>query len=126
MALVRQKNTKPEITLRRALHAAGYRFRIHRKGLPGKPDIVFPSRRKTVFVHGCFWHGHTCSAGKRPQSNTDFWEAKLSANVVRDAAIEAELRELGWGVFVVWTCEIKKREIPEKLLRFLGLAGPAC
>ena len=124
MALVRQKNTKPEVNLRRALHARGYRFRIHRKGLPGKPDIVFPHRSKIVFVHGCFWHGHACSAGKRPRSNAKFWEDKLSANVERDKATEAKLRELGWGIFLVWTCEIKKGVLSDELLRFLGPPGP--
>lgn len=125
MASVRQKNTRPELDLRRALHAAGYRFRIHRKDLPGKPDIVFPARRKVVFVHGCFWHGHTCSAGKRPQSNASFWDAKINANIERDAGTEDRLSQLGWRTYVVWTCEMPRGSIPETLLRFLGPAGPA-
>lgn len=107
MAAVRGKNTEPEKLVRSILFRAGYRFRLHRRDLPGCPDIVLPRYRIAVFVHGCFWHGHDCRRGKLPATNTDFWRSKLKGNAARDAANAARLKEAGWHVFVVWTCRIK-------------------
>jgi DNA mismatch endonuclease (patch repair protein) len=106
MAAVRGKNTKPERAVRVALFAAGYRYRIHRRDLPGAPDIVLPRYRVVVFVHGCFWHGHDCPRGRRPASNTEFWNAKLSRNQTRDHSQRAALEALGWTVVIVWECDI--------------------
>lgn len=122
MAAVKSKNTKPELIVRRLLHAAGYRFRLHRKDLPGKPDIVLPKFRTAIFVHGCFWHQHeACKASARPTSRQTYWEIKLDRNVERDAANQAQLREMGWRVLIVWECEIKSTEA---LLRGLQQALP--
>jgi DNA mismatch endonuclease (patch repair protein) len=94
--------------VRRALHALGYRYRLHRKGLPGKPDIVFGPRKKAIFVHGCFWHRHSCKLGDRmPKSNLAFWTDKLEKNAARDKAVAEQLRALGWSVLVVWECEAR-------------------
>jgi len=106
MSKVGQKDTKPEMILRRALHARGYRYRLHRRDLPGTPDLVFHSRRKVIFVHGCFWHGHDCSKGRRPTSNVEFWNEKLDRNLARDTANITRLRDMGWQVLVVWECEM--------------------
>lgn len=107
MRLVRDRDTKPEMRVRRLAHRLGYRFRLHRRDLPGTPDLVFPGRRKAIFVHGCFWHQHNCARGTRPASNTEFWEAKLSKNVERDRKNIAALTSAGWSVLVVWECEMK-------------------
>ncbi|MGK6321372.1 very short patch repair endonuclease [Sphingomonas sp. DT-204] len=110
MSRVRTKNTRPEMLVRRAIHAAGLRYRIHRRDMPGKPDIVLPSLRVAVFVHGCFWHSHSCGKGrKRPQANAAFWEEKLTRNSERDAAAQAALTNAGWSVKVVWECELSER-----------------
>jgi DNA mismatch endonuclease (patch repair protein) len=111
MALVRQKDTKPELRVRRFFHAAGLRYRLHEKRLPGKPDIVFSSRRIAVFVHGCFWHRHpdpACKLARLPKSRLEFWNAKLAANAERDARNLAALKVAGWHAIVVWECELKK------------------
>lgn len=105
MAAVRDRDTKPELLARRTLHRAGFRFRLHRRDLPGSPDIVLPRHKTVVFVHGCFWHGHHCRRGRRPTTRPDFWNAKLDGNIQRDAKNQAELQILGWTVFVIWTCE---------------------
>ena len=110
MAKVGQRNTGPELALRRALHALGYRFRLHRSDLPGKPDIVFPSRRKVIFVHGCFWHGHGCRWGKLPKSRVDYWRPKIETNRERDRDVLTRLNEAGWEALVVWQCEMKDIE----------------
>lgn len=107
MARIRSTNTQPELTVRRALHAAGYRFRLHRRDLPGKPDIVLPRHRLAIFVHGCFWHGHTCKDGRRPRSNEGYWNPKLDRNLARDARRRQELSELGWKAVTVWACTVK-------------------
>lgn len=108
MRQIRSFDTSPEKTLRRMLHAMGYRFRLHRKDLPGKPDLAFPSRRKIIFVHGCFWHQHCgCSEGRVPGSRRDYWEPKLRRNQERDYANQMALRELGWESLVVWECELR-------------------
>lgn len=105
MQAVGTRDTGPEWVVRRVLYAAGYRYRLHRKGLPGRPDIVFVGRRKAIFVHGCFWHGHNCSKGHVPKSRLDYWAPKLLANRERDRRNVAELAALGWTVMTVWQCE---------------------
>jgi len=108
MASVKSENTAPELLVRRILHANGFRFRLHRKDLPGKPDIVLPKYRTVIFVHGCFWHQHTgCPHASRPSSNQDYWQPKLDRNIERDAKRQAALRALGWRVIVVWECNTK-------------------
>jgi len=106
MSKVASKNTRPEMIVRRALYAAGIRFRIHRRDLPGTPDIVLPKYRTVVFVHGCFWHGHHCRRGRRPSSNVAFWSDKLDRNIERDHRHRDELKELGWTVETVWECDL--------------------
>lgn len=113
MRRVRQKDTALEILVRKELHRRGLRYRLGGCGLPGRPDLVFPRHRAVVFVHGCFWHAHDCRLGRRPASNAGFWEQKALANKERDARKEAELRVLGWRVFVVWQCELA-RELKSK------------
>ena len=108
MAGIKGKDTKPEIFLRKALHAKGLRYRLGGCGLPGKPDLVFPSRRTVVFVHGCFWHRHECKYFKWPSSNVDFWKAKLDGNHARDQRVEGNLIKLGWRVIKVWDCDLQK------------------
>lgn len=110
MSRVKNKNTGPEIRVRSLLHRLGFRFRIQRRDLPGAPDIVLPRYRTVVFVHGCFWHGHDCPRGKRPSSHTEFWDAKLFANLERDRVNKRLLEQLGWAVLVVWQCELKDME----------------
>jgi DNA mismatch endonuclease (patch repair protein) len=111
MARVRAKDTAPECALRRALHAKGLRYRLHAQALPGKPDIVFPGARVAVFVHGCFWHGHDCARGsRRPKTNAAYWAAKIARNRSRDAANSEALRDAGWRVEIVWTCEIARKD----------------
>lgn len=127
MSRVASKNTRPEKIIRSGLHRLGFRFRLHRRDLPGSPDLVFPSKRAVLFVHGCFWHAHSnCSSAKMPSSNRAYWEEKLSRNVGRDMASADALMRLGWRVRVVWTCEISSRD---KLANVLGdlkrwLQGP--
>lgn len=108
MSRVRAKDTKPEMVVRRLLHAAGYRYRLHARDLPGKPDLVFPGRRKVVFINGCFWHRHGgCALARLPKSRTEFWTDKLERNRERDERNVAALRELGWEVLTVWECEVR-------------------
>ena len=109
MQNVKTKNTAPEIKLRSLLHKNGFRFRVNRKDLHGKPDIVLPKYRAVIFVHGCFWHGHDCPRGQRPQTNADFWNQKIDRNVIRDKSDVSLLESLGWRVLIVWECEIKKK-----------------
>ncbi len=122
MQAVKREDTAPEIALRSLLHRLGYRFRLHRRNLPGTPDIVLPARHTVVFVNGCFWHGHGCSIGKLPKSRLDFWEPKIEANKARDASRQAELINLGWSVIVVWQCEL--RDMPTLTERLTKLLGP--
>lgn len=110
MQAVKGKNTKPELTVRRLLHRMGYRYRLHRKDLPGRPDIALVSRRKAVFVHGCFWHGHNCPKGRLPRSRLDYWKPKLERNKERDRENIADLQSLGWAVLVIWQCETEDLE----------------
>lgn len=108
MSSIRGKNTRPELVVRKVLHAAGYRFRLHRKDLPGTPDIVLPSRKIAVFVNGCFWHLHSgCKVANLPQSRPDFWKTKLEGNLARDKRSTAALRSLGWRVLIIWECATK-------------------
>ena len=106
MQQVKGKDTRPEKIVRSLLHRLGYRFRLHRKDLPGTPDIVFPGRRLVLFVHGCFWHGHGCRIGQLPKSHLDYWQPKIAANRDRDRRKEAALSSTGWRVAVVWQCEL--------------------
>ena len=118
---VKSSNTKPELALRSLAHRLGYRFRVHRKDLPGKPDIVFPARRKVIFMHGCFWHCHDCGRGARiPVQNHEYWKAKLARNRERDAAHMKALANLGWTAIVFWECELQTPErVSQKLRKFL-------
>ena len=122
MQAVKSQNTGLEMTVRRLVHAMGYRYRLYRKDLPGKPDLTFPKRRKVIFVHGCFWHQHDCPRGARsPKSNRDYWLPKLRKNRERDARHQAELRDAGWDVLVLWECQMKDGEwLAATLRRFLG------
>lgn len=107
---VKSKNTLPEKTVRSILHKQGYRFRLHRKDLPGRPDICLPKYKTVIFVHGCFWHHHHCQKKRLPQSNKSYWLNKITNNVNRDSLRQKELKSLGWKVIVVWECEIKNLE----------------
>jgi len=122
MRTVKGTNTKPEMLVRQLTHRMGYRYRLHCKKLPGKPDMVFPARRKIIFVHGCFWHQHQCSRGSRiPKSNQDYWIPKLSRNVQRDREHKTCLKEMGWDVLTIWECETKDRNaIQSRIRSFLG------
>lgn len=122
MAGVRGKNTKPEIMVRRLVHSLGYRFRLHRRDLPGIPDLVFPSRRKIVFVHGCFWHQHQgCRKATIPKTRERFWRAKLLGNVARDKRVAKSLKVMGWKIIAIWECETGDIDsLVRKLRHFLG------
>ena len=121
MRAVKTRDTGPELTVRRLLHSLGYRYRVHRKDLPGKPDVAFLSRRKAIFVHGCFWHGHDCPKGRLPKSRLHYWEPKLNGNKERDGRKEEELRAMGWNVLVIWECETTDLDTLALRLRdFLG------
>lgn len=121
MQAVRRRDTAPEIAVRRLLHAMGYRFRLHRKDLPGSPDIVLPGYRKIILVNGCFWHGHEgCKRAKRPSKNMEAWRIKIEANQIRDAKNLLALRELGWDALIVWECEVRDQEqLANRLRDFL-------
>lgn len=119
MARIRGRDTKPEIWVRRTLHANGYRFRLHRRDLPGRPDIVLPKYRAVVFVHGCFWHAHTCQKGRIPGTRSTFWEAKFQGNKKRDARNVRALRAAGWRVLTIWECELSKPRSRERALKNL-------
>jgi DNA mismatch endonuclease, patch repair protein len=128
MRRIKSAGTKPELAVRRVVHYLGYRYRLHRKDLPGKPDLVFGPRRKVVFVHGCFWHGHddpACLDGRAPRSNEAYWLPKLARNKERDAASIATLEAAGWRVLVIWECEVGNIEaLKARIVGFLGrIAG---
>lgn len=124
MSRVRGRDTKPEMLVRRITHGMGYRYRLHRRGLPGSPDLVFPSRMKVIFVHGCFWHQHLdpgCKLARLPKSKLDFWGPKLETNRERDERNLVVLAELGWDVLVIWECQTKNREeLKARIGEFLG------
>lgn len=120
MSRIRCKNTRPEMTVRSILHGLGYRFRLHRKNLPGRPDIVLPRHHKIVLVNGCFWHGHTCKLASKPKSNVSYWSTKIQATRARDMKnLEILCRE-GWSVLELWECEIRKFDgLKEKIQAFM-------
>jgi DNA mismatch endonuclease (patch repair protein) len=122
MKQVRGKDTGPEMAVRSLVHGMGLRYALHRRDLPGNPDLVFPARNRVIFVHGCFWHSHSCRAGRnRPSSNTGYWTAKLDRNRARDAANRLRLRNLGWRVLVVWECELKNAaRLRARIARFFA------
>ena len=129
MAAIRGKNTRPEVTVRRIAHALGYRFRLHRRDLPGRPDLAFPGRRKVVMVHGCFWHQHpdpTCRPARMPKTRLEYWGPKLEANLARDARAQDNLAALDWKVLVIWECELQDvAAVATRLVAFLGPPGCA-
>jgi DNA mismatch endonuclease (patch repair protein) len=125
MRRVKGRNTTPELKVRKALTKLGARYRLHRKDLPGNPDIVMPGRKLALFVHGCFWHGHDCARGARvPKQNRDYWVAKVGRNVARDARSRAALAEQGWRVETIWECELKDAAALEVRLRHI--VNPTC
>lgn len=122
MSGIQGKNTSPEMLIRKALHARGFRFRIHGKHLPGKPDLLFPKYKAAVFIHGCFWHGHACRYFKVPQTRTEFWMEKIGKNQVRDKRQEDALNLMGWRVLIVWECAVRlmKKEKSPMLVDLLA------
>ncbi len=125
MSRIRGRDTKPEMIVRRIAHGLGFRFRLHRRDLPGTPDLVFPRHRAVILVHGCFWHRHPgCKYATSPKTRVGFWERKFEGNVVRDRRNEAALQELGWRVMVIWECETRDaEEVAERISAFLGGEG---
>jgi DNA mismatch endonuclease, patch repair protein len=123
MAQIRAKGTKPEMIVRKLVHRLGFRFRLHRRDLPGIPDLVFPSQKKAIFVHGCFWHMHKCKYGKvTPQTNKEFWQTKRQGNVARDKRNQKALKKLGWKILIVWECQLKDLpKLKSNLTNFLTL-----
>ena len=117
MQAVGSKHTGPELVVRQLLHAMGYRYRLHRRDLPGRPDIAFISRRKAIFVHGCFWHGHDCPKGRLPKSRLEYWKPKLDENRKRDRTKKEQLETLGWSVLTVWQCETRDPDVLAKRLQ---------
>jgi DNA mismatch endonuclease (patch repair protein) len=121
MRAIRSNDTQPELRVRSLAHRSGYRFRLHRKELPGKPDLVFGSRRKVIFVHGCYWHSHNCAMAHTPKSNRDYWLPKLKRNKARDSKNIDALEANGWDALVVWECEVHdERSLKKRLRTFLG------
>ena len=122
MRAVKSRDTGPEKAVRSLAHRMGYRFRLHRADLPGKPDLAFPGRRAVVFVHGCFWHGHDCKRGARtPKTNTEYWTAKIARNAARDRDQLSSLKRLGWRALVVWECQLRNEPaVRSRLRHFLG------
>lgn len=122
MAAIRGRDTKPELVVRRLLHRLGFRYRLHARDLPGRPDVVFRSRRKVIFVHGCYWHVHSCRHGRVvPKTNAAFWSAKRAGNVRRDIDAAAKLADAGWRTLTVWECEVRDIDaLRERLCAFLG------
>jgi DNA mismatch endonuclease (patch repair protein) len=126
MSLVKSKDTRPEMLVRRLLHSLGYRYRLHVRDLPGCPDLVFVRRRKVVFVNGCFWHRHNCKMGSRmPKSRVTFWRKKLVGNRNRDILRIGQLRDMGWDVLVVWECQTESRKLAKLSKRVIGFLGPS-
>ena len=121
MSAIKSKNTKPEIAVRKLLHSLGYRFRLHRKDLPGSPDIVLPKYKTVIFVHGCFWHRHeNCKYASTPKTRKEFWESKFKTNLKRDKEIQEKIKNIGWHSVVIWECETKNiDDLREKLIDFI-------
>ena len=118
MAAIKSKDTKPEIAVRKLLHSLGYRFRLHRKDLPGSPDIVLPKYKTVIFVHGCFWHRHeNCKYATSPKTREEFWENKFNANIKRDLEVQKEIKNIGWKSIILWECEINKKNILDKKIK---------
>lgn len=117
MSRIRSKDTKPEVAVRKLLHSMGFRFRLHRRDLPGCPDIVLPKYKKIIFVQGCFWHGHNCRLASKPKSNSTYWSNKILMNQTRDARNINSLRTAGWDVLELWECDVRRWEEIEKVLR---------
>jgi DNA mismatch endonuclease (patch repair protein) len=128
MSKIRSKDTKPELLVRKLLHRLGYRYRLHQKDLPGRPDIAFRRRKKAILVHGCFWHNHVgCSIAHIPKSRSDYWQAKLDKNVARDARNLIELESAGWSALVIWECEVRDPQaLTRQLVSFLGPTDLGC
>lgn len=121
MSRVRCKDTRPEMLVRRLVHGAGYRYRLHVSGLPGRPDLVFAARKKVIFIHGCFWHSHAaCPHARIPKSRTEFWSTKLQTNKERDARNLKALADAGWKVLVLWECELQNPALMQKIREFLA------
>ncbi|NHF65993.1 very short patch repair endonuclease [Xanthomonas hortorum] len=131
MSRIRGRDTKPEMIIRRGLHALGFRYRLQDRSLPGRPDLIFPRYRAVIFVHGCFWHGHDCSLFKLPTTRRDFWKDKIASNRVRDKRVENSLLEKGWQVAIVWECSLKgpgrkgAKEVLQQCRSFLLSSGVA-
>jgi DNA mismatch endonuclease (patch repair protein) len=131
MSRVRATDTRPEITVRRLLHSLGFRFRLHRRDLPGRPDIVLPRHRTAIFVHGCFWHGHDCSLFRMPATRTEFWAAKIAANRRRDGEAVSGLRDAGWRSLLIWECALRGRgrlpaeTLTDRITAFIGGYAPS-
>lgn len=129
MRAIQSKNTRPELAIRKALHGLGFRYRLHVRELPGKPDLVLPKHQAVIFVHGCFWHRHDCAAFKMPTQRREFWETKIGGNVTRDAASEAKLAVMGWRIATIWECALRGRgrlsieEVATELSRWLQEGG---
>lgn len=119
MSKIRGKHTKPEMEVRRLVWRAGYRYRLHRKNLPGSPDLVFAGMKKVIFVHGCFWHGHKCRKDWLPKTRTSFWRQKIEGNRKRDSVSIRKLRRLGWKSLTIWECEINTQNTTDKVFAFL-------
>ena len=113
MAAIKGRDTKPEMTVRRGLHRRGFRFRLHDRALPGRPDLIFPRHRAVIFVHGCFWHGHDCPFFRWPKSRPEFWRAKIGANIERDRAVRTALRAADWRVLTVWECAFRGKPLEQ-------------
>ena len=126
MAAVKSTGTTPELLVRRALHAEGYRFRLHDPTLPGKPDLVLKKLRLVIYVHGCFWHGHSCARGDRlPKTNRAYWRAKIGRNVARDRMHVTELRKRGWRRLILWECQLRRADLNQWLAKRLSRIGSA-
>ena len=125
MARVKAADTRPEIAVRRLVHRLGYRFRLHRRDLPGTPDLVLPKYRAVIFVHGCFWHQHSCPRGQRqPASNQQYWGPKLAGNVARDASAASALERMGWRVLTIWECQVGASDLGQQVDQFLRVTTP--
>lgn len=121
MSLVRSKNTKPEMLVRRLVHRMGFRYRLHQADLPGRPDLVFRSQRRLIFIHGCFWHGHKCRLGRMPKSRLEYWTAKITGNKERDARTLRRLRRMRWQVLVLWECQLHNPDtVTRRIQSFLS------
>lgn len=120
MSRIKGRDTKPEIKVRKSLWKAGFRYRLNSKRLPGKPDIVLPKFKTVVFVHGCFWHGHTCKYAKLPATNTEFWKQKILSNKERDKRVISDLEQHGWHVIIIWQCQLKKSNEEETILSLIN------